>query len=283
MTRIEIINRELMDLKNKQPSAVGAVLRSINKRINSIENVLLREMNYPPSSDNSISSASLNSKLDKTDVLDLNWLSEHAQTAEQLDGKVFDATVVKGLVDENSNAIRQKMDASVIDGLLENIRMALKEKIDSSVAHNLLDEVLGKIQELQAHQAQNYDPSQFTVLSSGKVGINTTAPVENLHLKWGHFLIEGGDFKMKNSKDLTLSLANFDYANIFNVANNLLKLDPTWGTTAVKIDGGLVSSNVPIFINNSANHFIVTTPNGNCRKIVVADDGTISTVVVPHP
>ena len=242
MTRIEILNSNLATLQAEKLTAVGSVLRLINRRIVSIQNVLLREMNYPHNSED-LSSASLNTKFDKSDVLDLKWLGEHGMTTEELKGKVFDALVV----------------------------------------HNLLDEFLSKIRELQAPQGQNYDPSQFTVLPSGKVGINTESPIENLHLKWGHFLIEGGNLKFKNGLNTTLNFVNFDDTNIFNVANNLLKLDPTWGSTALKIDGGLVSSNVPIFINNSDSHFIVMTGNGICRKLVFADDGTISGVVVPHP
>lgn len=138
-------------------------------------------------------------------------------------------------------------------------------------------------QGIQGIQGPNYDLNKFAVLASGNVGVNVTAPVEKLHLKWGHFLIEGGNFKMKNGVNMTLSLANFDDTNIFNVANNLLKLDANSGLTALNISGSHVASNVPIYINSPTNNFVVKTANGSCRKIVVADDGTIATVSVTCP
>lgn len=139
------------------------------------------------------------------------------------------------------------------------------------------------VQGLQGIPGPNYDVNKFAILASGNVGVNVAAPLEKLHVKWGHFMIEGGNFKMKNNVNNTLTFVNFDDTNLFNIANNVIKLDPTWGATALKISGGLVTSNVPIYINSATNNFVVKTANGNCRKIVVADDGTISTVVVTCP
>jgi len=109
MTRIDIINRELTDLKNKQATAVGSVLRDINKRILAIQNVLLREMNYPNQGGNSM--PALDAKVDKANVLDLQWLSEHGMTPEQLKGKILDALVVKGMID---GVIDEKLETSVV-------------------------------------------------------------------------------------------------------------------------------------------------------------------------
>jgi hypothetical protein len=139
------------------------------------------------------------------------------------------------------------------------------------------------VQGLQGIQGPNYDVNKFAVLASGNVGVNVAAPLEKLHLKWGHFLIEGGNLKLKNGVNSTFNFVNFDDTNIFNLSNNLIKLDPTWGNTALKINGGVVASNVPIYINSATNNFVVKTANGGCRKIVVADDGTISAVVVSCP
>jgi hypothetical protein len=136
---------------------------------------------------------------------------------------------------------------------------------------------------IQGIPGPNYDVNKLAVLASGNIGVNVAAPVEKLHVKWGHFMIEGGHFKMKNNVNNTLTFVNFDDTNLFNIANNAIKVDPIWGSTALKISGGLVTSNVPIYINSATNNFVVKTANGGCRKIVVTDDGTISTAVIACP
>ena len=119
----------------------------------------------------------------------------------------------------------------------------------------------------------------------GNVGIGIPIPTAKLHLRWGHFLLEGDgvSYKAKNGIGNEYALSTLGNNNVFSIANNLLKLDPQMGTTSLSIDGGLVTSNVPIYLNSSANNIVVRTPNGLCRKLVVADDGSISTPSVPCP
>jgi hypothetical protein len=126
---------------------------------------------------------------------------------------------------------------------------------------------------------------KMLVQADGKVGIGVNEPLEKLHLRWGHILLEGDNvsYKAKNNVGNTFNLATLGNNNVFAIANNLLKLDPQWGSTALSVNGGLVASNVPIYINNSANNFIVKTANGNCRKLVIADDGMITAPLVACP
>jgi hypothetical protein len=49
MTRIEILQGQLTKLQFEKQTAVGGRLREINNRIKTIENVLIREANYPES------------------------------------------------------------------------------------------------------------------------------------------------------------------------------------------------------------------------------------------
>ena len=132
----------------------------------------------------------------------------------------------------------------------------------------------------------NYDVNKFVVSpTSDHVGVGIATPTQKFHVRWGNILLEGDNvaYTSKNNVGNTFQFSRLDNNNIFFVSNNLLKLDPQWGTTALSINGGLVASNVPIYINNSANNFIVKTTSGGCRKIVVADDGTITAPVVVCP
>jgi hypothetical protein len=119
----------------------------------------------------------------------------------------------------------------------------------------------------------------------GNVGIGIPVPTEKFHVRWGHIMLEGDgvSYKAKNGIGNVYAMATLGNNNVFAVANNLLKLDPQWGSTALTINGGLVASNVPIYINSPGNNFIVKTVSGGCRKIVVADDGVITAPEVVCP
>jgi hypothetical protein len=47
MTRIEILNEQLTAFQTERETAVGARLRHLNRRIDTITNVLLKQYNYP--------------------------------------------------------------------------------------------------------------------------------------------------------------------------------------------------------------------------------------------
>lgn len=142
------------------------------------------------------------------------------------------------------------------------------------------------IQGLPGAAGGNYDVNKFVVSPTyDRVGVGIANPTEKFHVRWGHVLLEGDgvSYQAKNGVGNTYALSTLGNNNVFAIANNLLKLDPQWGSTALSINGGLVASNVPIYINSSGNNFIVKTANGGCRKIVVADDGVITTPVVVCP
>lgn len=123
MTRLQILQNELSRLNTEVLTDTGFVLRNKLSRITLITAVLARELLGNGSSGGGapVDATLLNAKFDKSNVLGVQWLTNHELTPEQLSGKVFDALIVKGLSDANISAINQKMDASVLAMGLEQL------------------------------------------------------------------------------------------------------------------------------------------------------------------